>query len=108
VELLSAIRAVHQGGTYLHAAHTRVLFEGEPVRQRSGLTEEPEPLLSPREEEVLRLIALGYTSRQAAEKLHLSSKTVDTYRGRLMTKLNLQNRAELVRYALEHGMLDEE
>jgi DNA-binding NarL/FixJ family response regulator len=108
IELLSAIRAVHRGGTYLHAAHTRVLFEDSAPQQRARTTREPEPHLSPREEEVLRLIALGYTSRQAAERLHLSAKTVETYRGRLMAKLNLRNRVEVVRYALERGILDEE
>jgi two-component system response regulator NreC len=108
VELLTAIRAIDQGGTYLHAAHTRVLFEDgmdqTPAEEEGSL----EDLLSPREIQVLRLTALGYTSRQAADKLHLSPKTVDTYRSRVMTKLELDNRVDLVRYALERGLLDEE
>jgi two-component system response regulator NreC len=108
IELLSAIRAVHQDGTYLHAAHTRVLFEDRPHEQRTPASEQFEPLLSPREEEVLRLVALGYTNQQAADKLYLSVKTVETYRGRLMAKLGVRNRAELVRYALQRGMLEEE
>jgi DNA-binding NarL/FixJ family response regulator len=108
IELLSAIRAVHRGGTYLHAAHTRVLFEGQAHQSGPRTAEEREPHLSPREEEVLRLIALGYTSRQAAIELHLSAKTIETYRGRLMAKLNLSNRVELVRYALRRGLLEEE
>ena len=108
IELLSAIRAVYRGGTYLHAAHTRVLFEERARRRDSKPVGEPEPSLSSREEEVLRLIALGYTSRQAAVELNLSAKTVETYRGRLMTKLNLRNRVELVRYALQRGLLEEE
>ena len=62
-------------------------------------------LLSPREKEVLRLVALGYTSRQIAEQLYLSVKTVGTYRARLMVKLNLKNRPALVRYALKRGLL---
>jgi len=105
VELLSAIRAVHRGGTYLHAAHTRVLFEGKT--RRTDAADETKPKLSPREEEVLRLIALGYTSQQAAAKLNLSAKTVETYRGRLMNKLKLRSRVELVRYALQEGLLEE-
>jgi two-component system response regulator NreC len=108
IELLSAIRAVHQDGTYLHAAHTKVLFEDGPDWQRTPASDEPEPLLSPREQEVLRLVALGYTNQQAADMLYLSVKTVETYRGRLMAKLGLRNRAELVRYALQRGMLEQE
>jgi two-component system response regulator NreC len=108
IELLSAIRAVHRGGTYLHAAHTRVLFEDRAKQRGTKPAREPGPSLSSREEEVLRLIALGYTSRQAAVELNLSAKTVETYRGRLMTKLNLRSRVDLVRYALQRGLLEEE
>jgi two-component system response regulator NreC len=108
VELLTAIRAIHQGGTYLHAAHTRVLFEDGTEPAQAEAKERLEDQLSPREIQVLRLTALGYTSRQAADKLHLSPKTVDTYRARVMTKLELDNRVDLVRYALERGLLDEE
>jgi two-component system response regulator NreC len=108
IELLSAIRAVHRGGTYLHAAHTKVLFEGKAGQQRTQATTEPESLLSLREEEILRLVALGYTNRQAADMLYLSVKTVETYRARLMSKLGLRSRAELVRYALQRGLLAEE
>ena len=108
IELLSAIRAVHRGGTYLHAAHTRVLFEQRTKRTASQAREQLEAHLSPREQEVLRLIALGYTNQQAADMLYLSVKTVETYRARLMAKLGLQHRADLVRYALERQMLDGE
>lgn len=69
---------------------------------------EEEPPLSPREREVLRLIALGYTNQQAADMLYLSVKTVETYRARAMAKLGLRSRAELVRYALQQGWLEEE
>lgn len=108
IELLSAIRAVHRGGTYLHAAHTKVLFEDKTDQQRIQAAAEPESRLSLREEEVLRLVALGYTNQQAADMLYLSVKTVETYRARLMAKLGLRNRAELVRYALQRGLLEEE
>jgi two-component system response regulator NreC len=107
IELLTAIRTAHQGGTYLHAAHTRVLFEDKPDQQ-AQVDEGSKPQLSPREEEVLRLVALGYTNQQAADMLYLSIKTVETYRARLMAKLDLRNRAALVRYALQQGLLDEE
>lgn len=107
IELLTAIRTAYQGGTYLHAAHTRVLFE-DKTDQQAQVDEGSKPQLSPREEEVLRLVALGYTNQQAADMLYLSIKTVETYRARLMTKLNLPNRAALVRYALQQGLLNEE
>lgn len=105
-ELLTAIRAVHRGGTYLHHEHARALLEGMVDRQRTQEAGQ-EPVLSRREQEVLRLIALGYTNRQAAEMLYLSVKTVETYRARVMAKLGLHTRAELVRYALRHGLLEE-
>jgi two-component system response regulator NreC len=107
VELLSAVRAVHGGGTYLHPAHTRALLAAQTQRRTTDAIE-AEPSLSAREREVLHLVALGYTSRQAASELHLSPKTVDTYRARIMAKLGLQNRAELVRYAMSRGLLQEE
>lgn len=106
-ELLSAIRTVYHGGVYLHPEHARRLLEemvdrhARPEAQRAGV------LLSPREREVLRLIAMGYTNQQAADALYLSVKTVETYRARLMAKLGLRTRAELVRYALQAGLLEE-
>jgi two-component system response regulator NreC len=85
-----------------------VLFEDRTGQQGDRAAKEPEPRLSPREKEVFRLVTLGYTNRQAAGVLHLSVKTVETYRARLMAKLGLRNRAELVRYALQRGLLEEE
>jgi two-component system response regulator NreC len=104
-ELLSAIRVVSQGGTYLHDAHRAVLFD-EPRQAQSP----PEALesynrLSPREKEILRLIALGYTNRQAAEELYISEKTIETYKARLMSKLNLHSRVELIRFAMQIGVI---
>lgn len=62
-------------------------------------------LLSPREVEILRLIALGYTSAEIATKLHLSRRTVETHRARIFQKLELKTRAELVRYALDRRLI---
>ena len=108
-ELLSAIRAVHQGGAYLHPAHTRALLEGLLDRQRAPSAEvDSYARLSPSEREVLRLIARGYTNQQAADQLCLSVKTVETYKARLLEKLGLQSRADIVRYALQRGLLGEE
>ena len=105
-ELLSAIRAVYEGGTYLHPAHAHMLLEG------TGEDEEPEgakaggiDILSDREQQVLKLVALGYTNRQIANRLFLSVKTVEAYRARMQGKLGIKGRAELVRYALRVGLL---
>lgn len=104
-ELLSAIPAVYHSGVYLHSEHARRLLEDMVDREARQREQESGPPLSPREQEVLRLIALGYTNQQAAEALYLSVKTVETYRARLMAKLGLRTRAELVRYALQQGWL---
>jgi two-component system response regulator NreC len=107
-ELLSAIRAVWRGGTYLHPEHVQLLLEGAPstVATQEGAADSYE-LLSPRERQVLRLIALGHTNQQVADLLCLSVKTVETYKARLMAKLDLTGRAALVRYALQRGLLEE-
>lgn len=108
-ELLSAIRAVWRGGTYLHPRHVQLLLErapSAPASQESA--EDSYELLSPREQQVLGLIALGHTNQQAADMLGLSVKTVETYKARLMTKLDLTGRAALVRYALHRGLLEEQ
>jgi len=108
-ELLSAIRAVWQGGTYLHPEHARLLLGGTPLAPPSPeAADATYELLSPREQQVLRLIALGHTNMQVADSLGLSVKTVETYKSRLMTKLGLTGRAALVRYALEQGLLEEQ
>jgi len=109
IELLSAIRTVHSGGVFLHPAHTRVLLEDTASQTPpSSASDDLLARLSDREEEVLRLIAFGYTNKEIAEMLYLSVKTVETYKARLMDKLALTSRAALVRFALRHGLLDEE
>ena len=68
---------------------------------------EDEDPLSEREREVLRLLALGYTNQEIAKQLYISVRTAETHRAHIMQKLGLSSRAELVRYALDHGLLDE-
>jgi len=111
-ELLSAIRIVYQGGTYLHSSHRNILFsnpqessEELPTSTDDHSEVDPRERLSPREFEILILIARGYTNRQAAEELFLSEKTIETYKSRLMTKLQLKSRIDLVRYAIQHGLI---
>ena len=108
-ELLSAIRAVWQGGAYLHPEHARLLLGGMPSTPlNSGSADASYELLSAREQQVLRLIALGHTNLQVSDMLGLSVKTVETYKSRLMAKLGLTGRAALVRYALQHKLLEEQ
>ena len=103
-ELVNAIHAVLRDELYLHPAMARLLFlETQPtLYQETRLT--PEELTS-RELEILRLIARGYTNSQAAEKLHISVRTVEYHRGNLTAKLNLRSRSELMRYAEEKGLV---
>jgi two-component system response regulator NreC len=106
-ELLSAIRTVWWGGIYLHPEHARLLLGGTPPTPPGPeVADATNDVLSSREEQVLRLIALGHTNLQVADRLGLSVKTVETYKSRLMTKLNLTGRAALVRYALQQGLLE--
>jgi two-component system, NarL family, response regulator NreC len=102
-ELISSIRAVHDGSTvvYLKAGRPALLPE-----ERAGAGRGPAPL-SARERDVLRLIASGHTQQEIARRLHIRPKTVETYRSRLSKKLGFSSRAELVRYALDTGVLSE-
>ena len=106
-ELAVAIRAVQRGEIFVYPVFTKVLLGDWAPEDKVDDQNQPDSyeLLSPREKEVLRLVALGYTSRQIAERLYLSVKTVGTYRARLMAKLNLKSRPALVRYALKRGLL---
>ena len=106
-ELLAAIRAVGRGEVYLHPSLAKVVVEESwgPRLHDPSPTAEP---LSVREVQVLRLVALGHTTQGVAEQLFLSVRTVETYKTRGMEKLGLHGRPELVRYVLEHGLLDAE
>jgi two-component system response regulator NreC len=104
-ELIEAIRTVHRGEVFLYPAATKLLVDGYLDRSRD---EEPHDGLTEREREVLKLVAEGYSGTEIAEQLVISPKTVDTYRERIMQKLGLRHRYELVRYALRKGMLKAE
>ena len=104
-DLLNAIRTVARGEVFLDPSATKTLLQGYLGRVRSGDELDLGETLSEREREVVRLTAEGYTALQAADRLSLSPKTVETYRHRAMEKLGLTNRAQLVRYALRAGLL---
>jgi DNA-binding NarL/FixJ family response regulator len=102
-QLVAAIRKVHAGGRYLSDAAAELvalhLAKGTPGRSLLDS-------LSNREIQVLRRLALGQTTREVAEAYHISTKTVDTYRFRLLRKLNLRNNAELSRFAIQQGLIE--
>jgi two-component system response regulator NreC len=101
-ELTNAIRAAAAGDLYVHPSMTRSLLEEEePAPANNGALAR----LTPREIEVLRLIAEGYTNTEIAELLHLSPRTVETHRANIRAKLDLDSRAELVRFAARSGLL---
>ena len=98
-ELIKAIHTVRDGGIYFSGEAGQALAE----YQRSSRTELP--VLTPREKEILSLIAEGYTNPQIAEKIFLSSFTVDSHRKNLLAKLNVKNTATLIKLAVEHKLI---
>ena len=102
-ELVNAIRKVHSGGRYLSdsAAELLALRLGRGTTNMSSLD-----TLSNREIQVLRCLSLGKTNSEIAEIYHISIKTVDTYRSRLLRKLNLRNNADLSRFAIQNGLIE--
>jgi two-component system response regulator NreC len=105
-ELMDAIRVIAKGEAFLYPSATRMLLE-DYLDHPHQATADAYSALSEREREMLKLFALGYTSAEAADKLSFSAKTVETYRMRIMEKLNLSSRADLVQYALRRGLLAE-
>jgi two-component system response regulator NreC len=104
-ELVSAIRAVYNGEAALSPTITRLLLEDYLSRDAHKEEEDPNALSS-REREVLQLIAEGKTSREIAEILHLSVKTVQSHRTSLMQKLDLHDRGDLIKYAIQKKIIE--
>jgi DNA-binding NarL/FixJ family response regulator len=102
-QLVQAIRKVHSGSLFLSDEAAEALA----LRVAKGnKTESPLDTLSTRELQVLRRLAMGNTNREIADAYHISIKTVDTYRFRLLKKLNLRNNAELSRFAIQNKLID--
>jgi two-component system response regulator NreC len=101
-ELINAIRSAAAGDLYIHPSMTRALLD-LPSRRPSSPSEAAD--LTPREVDVLQMLAQGYTNRQIAELLSLSVRTVETHRANLRAKLDLRSRADLIRYAAQQGLL---
>lgn len=102
-ELVSAIRAVLEGGSVLYPSVARRIVQ-EAARGRHK--DSSDSTLTPREVEVLKLVAQGRTNREIADKLFLSVKTVETHRTHIMEKLGVHDRVELVKYAIRTGLID--
>jgi two-component system response regulator NreC len=101
-EVVAAVREVASGGRYVHPELGARLVAAESEERRRA-NEDP---LSERESEVLRLLALGHTNQEIAKQLFISVRTAETHRAHIMQKLRLSSRAELVRYALERGLME--
>jgi DNA-binding NarL/FixJ family response regulator len=100
--LLDAIRAVHRGEAFLTNAVERSLIREWMSDSATG----PDEPLSPREQEVLKLIAEAFTNKEIAETLHLAEKTVESHRANILRKLGMRDRVELVRYAVRRGLIE--
>jgi len=101
-EVVGALRAVAAGERYVHPTLGARLVAAEAEERKRA---EADPL-SEREREVLRLLALGHTNQEIAKMLYISVRTAETHRAHIMQKLRLSSRAELVRYALENGLIE--
>jgi two-component system, NarL family, response regulator NreC len=103
-ELFSAIRIIYEGGTYIHPAMATSLVR--EFIKKDGVETDPFKILTKREIEVLPLVAKGYGNKEIAEKLYISVKTVEAHKSKIMEKLQLKSRPELVEYALKKKFLN--
>jgi two-component system, NarL family, response regulator NreC len=104
-DVVQAIRAAQKGEQYIDPALAGLLVSSYVGRQPAKEKPERLNLLTGREIEVLTLLAFGHTNAEIAEKLHISERTVETHRTNIMTKMEFKSRAELVRFAIDNGIL---
>lgn len=102
-DFVKGIRAVYEGNSYLYPPIAKLVLEALMSGEDAS---DPDQMLTPREREVLVLVAQGYTNNEIADILYISPKTVDVHRTRMMNKLNLHNVAEIVRYAVRRHLID--
>ena len=107
-ELIAALRAIERGEFYVDPALTSHLVKKAVLGERRDSSEKDSTRedLTPREIEILRLVAMGYSNKEIAEKLAISVKTVENHKTRIKERLQVQTRADLVRYAMAKGWLD--
>jgi DNA-binding NarL/FixJ family response regulator len=106
-ELISAIRVVSSGRFYLSSSAQSMMVSDYLQRVNTGEEHDSYYALTEREREILKLVAEGHTNSQIGERLFISPKTVDTHRTHIMDKLNLHSRAELVKFAMRRGLLED-
>lgn len=105
LEVVEAVRAVYRRERYLSQRIADLLIDTSFQKLDSWIEASPLDGLSAREREILQLVAEGKTSQEIAERLTISSKTVDSYRSRLMRKIGVEDLAGLVRFAIQHGVI---
>ena len=105
LEVVDAVRAVQRGERYLSQSISDLLTTASFQKLESLIDVSPLEALSPREREILQLVAEGKTSQEIAERLSISPKTVDTYRSRLMHKIRVEDMAGVVKFAIQHGVI---
>jgi len=104
IEVVNAVRTVHAGHRYLSQKISDRLIDDYLCQRQDGAAKSPLARLSPREREVLQLVVEGKSSAEIADTLSLSVKTVETYRTRLMHKLDISDLPGLVKFAIQHGL----
>lgn len=104
-DLIAAVRAVHRGQSFFSPAVSRMLLDDYTRQLRQRGTEDSHELLSPREREILQLVAEGKSNKEVAQFLNLSLHTVETHRTHIMRKLNLHSVPELILYAVRKGII---
>ena len=104
-DLVEAVRAAMRGEKFLYPGAMTPLIEDFLRRARQDLPVREDPL-SPREQEVVKLVAEGYSSKEIAEALVISEKTVERHRANILAKLGMRDRVELTRYAIRHGLIE--
>jgi two-component system response regulator NreC len=107
-ELIAAIRAVHRGGIFVDPRLASVLVQDVLAKGKIKGAKGPVNILSRRELQVLGLVAQGYTSAEIAKQIFVGVKTIETYRSRIFEKLGLQTRSDLIRFAVQLGLLTPE
>jgi two-component system, NarL family, response regulator NreC len=108
-ELIAAIRAVHLGGIFVDPRLANVLVQDVLAKKSTkARSKQPVSILSQRELQVLTLVARGYTSAQIAKQIFIGVKTIETYRSRFAAKLGLRTRSDVIRFAVQMGLLTAE
>ncbi len=104
-DLVEAVRATMRGESFIYPGAVKALIREHLERAASGDQTSADPL-SPRESEVLKLVAEGYTTKQISETLFIAEKTVERHRANILEKLGMRDRVELVRYAIRRGLIE--